>query len=240
MIIQLLAVLICSALAASQLAENDTVVDNDLLGDNIIEDEANQTEHVLRFLLLGDWGKGGSTGQYGSSITTDDDQNSSRSITLAADNKNNNNNGGGGGGGNKNNNKKVFYQIQIAKSMATFATIYHPSFVVALGDNFYNNGVSSTSDILWSYLWKDVYLPYPDLNIPWYPVFGNHDYAGGMTSVRAEIQRTYEHLDDDTWSFPSTNYTKIFYSGTEALLQIIFIDTTTLAPSINKCCNENG
>jgi acid phosphatase len=60
--------------------------------------------------------------------------------------------------------------------MANTAATLSPkaSFVVTLGDNFYNNGVSSSSDAFWSYLWKDVYItPYTDLAIPWYPVFGN-------------------------------------------------------------------
>lgn len=203
----------------------------------------------LRFLLLGDWGKGGTTGVYGSSMD-DDTLTDLPNQTLSVQEANNasflaNNNQGGNKGGNGNNkNQKVLYQMAVAKSMGSFSTnaVPAPSFVLALGDNFYSNGVSSATDSLWNYLWKDVYLTYPALNIPWYPVFGNHDYGGGATAVQAQIDRYHAHTDDDIWMFESTNYTRRFsIPGDQgASVMIVFIDTTTLAPSLNKCCNENG
>lgn len=194
--------------------------------------------NTLRFLLLGDWGKGGSTGAYGSSF---DDSTLSALRVTAGDDKGNKQGGGGAGGGKK---QKTYYQVPVAKAMAVYAnnTDPAPSFVIALGDNFYDNGVSSATDILWDYLWKDIYLGYSSLRIPWYPVFGNHDYGGGAAYVQAQLARTKEHLDDDLWQFDATNYTKIFEipgSG-GATVQIVFVDTTTLAPSVNKCCNQNG
>jgi hypothetical protein len=198
--------------------------------------EGIETERdTLRFLVLGDWGKGGSSGAYGSSINDDEFQSTNNLRSLGKDNSNSNKNGG---------NQKTYYQVPLAQAMGQYATASNPkpSFVIALGDNFYNNGVSSSTDTLWNYLWKDIYLAsYPDLYIPWYPVFGNHDYGGGSSYVKAQLQRAQEHTDDDIWQFESTNYTKTFAIGdTGATLQILFIDTTTLAPSVNKCCNENG
>eukprot|EP01039_Chlorochromonas_danica_P003408 gene3408-3734_t len=194
--------------------------------------------NTLRFLLLGDWGKGGSTGAYGSSF---DDSTLSALRVTAGDDKGNKQGGGGAGGGKK---QKTYYQVPVAKAMAVYAnnTDPAPSFVIALGDNFYDNGVSSATDVLWDYLWKDIYLGYSSLRIPWYPVFGNHDYGGGAAYVQAQLARTQEHLDDDLWQFDAANYTKIFEipgSG-GATVQIVFVDTTTLAPSVNKCCNQNG
>jgi hypothetical protein len=113
-----------------------------------------------------------------------------------------------------------------------------PSFVVALGDNFYNNGVQSTSDSLWDSLWVNMYLAnYASLRVPWYPVFGNHDYGYGLKGVLAQIQRS---AVDEYWSFESTNYTRRFEIPSGGSVQIVFIDTTTLAPSENKCCNSKG
>jgi len=42
--------------------------------------------------------------------------------------------------------------------------------------------------------------------------------------------------------FPSTNYSKVFdIPGSRgSTVAIIFIDTTTLAPSMNGCCNSKG
>lgn len=37
-------------------------------------------------------------------------------------------------------------------------SILKPEFIVALGDNFYTNGVQSSTDSLWDSLWKEVYL----------------------------------------------------------------------------------
>jgi DNA repair exonuclease SbcCD nuclease subunit len=85
---------------------------------------------------------------------------------------------------------------------------------------------------------------YESLNIPWYAVFGNHDYGYGESGVRAQIDRNYVHDEDDLWKMESTNYTKRFciddVNICQYSLQIIFIDTTTLAPSENACCNSKG
>ena len=43
-----------------------------------------------------------------------------------------------------------YNQNNVAKAMGTYASVYTPSFVLSLGDNFYNNGVQSTSDSLWA------------------------------------------------------------------------------------------
>lgn len=204
------------------------------------------TASSLRFLLLGDWGKGGSTGQYGSAVENDTlDANYDMDFVRLDKNDKNANDKANDKNNNKDNGKKqkVLYQVPVAKAMAQFANASNPkpSFVVSLGDNFYANGVSSATDVLWQYLWRDIYLPYPQLNITWFPVFGNHDYGGGASYVQAQLQRTRQ-FPNDVWQFPSTNYTKIFTIPGQggATVQIVFIDSTTLAPSINKCCNENG
>jgi tartrate-resistant acid phosphatase type 5 len=57
--------------------------------------------------------------------------------------------------------------------MGNYSDEFQPSFIIALGDNFYSNGVSSSTDSYWDYLWVNVYLDYyPSLRISWYPVFG--------------------------------------------------------------------
>jgi hypothetical protein len=189
---------------------------------------ATSSSDSLTFLLLGDWGKGGTSGSTGKAAYQTEDA----AATETTDN------------GRNTKQNKALYQMQVASSMGKYAaaTDPKPSFVVALGDNFYDNGVYSSTDSTWDYLWKDVYLGFQELNIPWYPVFGNHDYGYGATGVKAQIQRYHDHTDDDIWMFESTNYTKTFSipgpgGGTVC---IVFIDTTTLAPSENRCCNSNG
>lgn len=188
---------------------------------------------VLTFLLLGDWGKGGTTGNYGQRKLISGEELQDVDLVSASDH-----------GKEPLKQKKVLRQMQVATAMGKYAaeTDPKPSFLIALGDNFYDNGVYSSTDSLWQYLWKDVYLQYESLNIPWYPVFGNHDYGYGNTGVQAQLTRYKEHTDDDIWIFPDTNYTRRFDIPGPAggSVQIIFIDTTTLAPSVNRCCNQNG
>jgi hypothetical protein len=120
---------------------------------------------ALRFVLLGDWGK------YSASRSK-----LPRSILRG---------------------QKTYYQTNVAKSMDAYCSeaidgIAPCSFigrviaivcdgilkiiyisVVALGDNFYDYGVQSTTDSRWAYVWKDIYHGvYSSLNIKWYPVFG--------------------------------------------------------------------
>lgn len=139
---------------------------------------------------------------------------------------------------------KAYYQKDVAKSMAAFAGTADPapSFIVSVGDNFYDNGVQSVSDSMWSSLWRNIYHgAYPELKMPWYSVLGNHDYGYGSTGVQAQIDRTdAQQSDDNLWNMPATNYSRTFATGDGATVTIVFIDSTTLAPSENKCCNSKG
>jgi hypothetical protein len=114
-----------------------------------------QSTPALKFLLLGDWGKGGNSGYYSSHLSTGDE-------TNERDDDH-----------NRRATKEATYQASIAKAMSNYSNTFNPSFVVALGDNFYGNGVSSTTDPYWDYLWTQVYLDdYPSLRIPWFAVLG--------------------------------------------------------------------
>ena len=52
---------------------------------------------------------------------------------------------------------------------------------------------------------------FPNLRIPFYPVFGNHDYGYGKTGLNAQIDRYARRIDaDGLWRFQGTNYSKVF------------------------------
>jgi hypothetical protein len=73
-------------------------------------------------------------------------------------------------------------------------------FGITLGDNFYEEGVSSPAEPRWKSWWADLYGP---LNIRFYAVLGNHDWKL-PDSPAAEIL----HADPaDGWSMPSPYYT---------------------------------
>jgi hypothetical protein len=108
--------------------------------------------------------------------------------------------------------------------------------VLALGDNFYDDGVQSTSDSMWSTHWSQIYHgSHSELAMKWYAVMGNHDWGYGWTGVQAQISRTTA-TDDDLWETPSTNYTRIIELAGEGQgsLVIVSVDTTTLAPDENE------
>ena len=131
----------------------------------------------LNFLLVGDWGKGGiygdiTTGGYVLNMKPDPDDDVKSKIANP-DNPSRLLNYIDIKGGNNNQKVTYTYQVAIAKAMASWARYYTTSFVIGLGDNFYNDGVSSTTDSMWTTHWKYVYTQnYESLQVPWYTVFG--------------------------------------------------------------------
>eukprot|EP01031_Cornospumella_fuschlensis_P035781 gene35781-43399_t len=108
-----------------------------------------EQQSAVSFLLLGDWGKGGTTGSMGSSADDDNELQAPRpnstltiSSVRASDPTNSHDRR------KEDKESKVSYQVQVAKEMAQYAASASPapSSVLALGDNFYNNGVSSSTD----------------------------------------------------------------------------------------------
>ena len=85
---------------------------------------------------------------------------------------------------------------------------------VLLGDNFYPNGVTDTSDSLWDNLEL-----FGDSDI--YPVLGNHDYLG---SIDAQILN-----DKKNWNLDSYYYKKTFEN-----IDFFFIDTAILQPNYSN------
>ena len=115
------------------------------------------------------------------------------------------------------------------------------SAVFVLGDNFYDNGVKSTStDSTWMNYWTNIYLTNGSSlgSVPWYAVIGNHDYGYGEYGVQAQIDRTFIADNSTKWVMPAQNYSQSF--DIVGGVTVIFNDTTTLSPSVNKCCNEKG
>lgn len=116
-----------------------------------------------------------------------------------------------------------YNQSLTAYEMGVYAWIVDAQFVIALGDNFYGDGVTGVNDALWDTAFHDVYTA-PTLHIPWYGVLGNHDYHG---SIEAQVKRTYV---EDMWKMPSIYYVKHYEVGNNAILTIVYIDTCLLDP----------
>ena len=66
-------------------------------------------------------------------------------------------------------------QRQVAAAMKAKCAAEGCDFVVLLGDNFYPTGVTSPEDPQFQEKFEQ---PYAGLDVPFYPVLGNHDYGG--------------------------------------------------------------
>jgi len=118
-----------------------------------------------------------------------------------------------------------FNQSLTAYEMGVMAWVIDAQFIVALGDNFYADGVTDTQDSLWEEAFHDIYTA-DSLQVPWYPILGNHDYHG---NIAAQVERTYlqgEHI----WKMPSTYYTMNYNVPDGGIMSIVYIDTCILDP----------
>jgi tartrate-resistant acid phosphatase type 5 len=93
----------------------------------------------------------------------------------------------------------------VARQMHEHSFKTKPTFVCALGDNFYDKGINSEYSPRWVHNFYNIFIdPYPRFqNLPWYAILGNHDYFGGYTSVNSEIAHTKLSLN---WCMPKHNY----------------------------------
>jgi tartrate-resistant acid phosphatase type 5 len=115
-------------------------------------------------------------------------------------------------------------QQETADQMGIFAEANDVKFLVVVGDNFYDNGVTSIDDPHWARSFEAVYTA-PSLQVPWYVVLGNHDYRG---NIHAQIE--YSSLSS-RWKMPSryfSNTVKI-NDSTEALF--VYMDSSPFVQS---------
>lgn len=113
-------------------------------------------------------------------------------------------------------------QLQVAKQMERFAHEHNARFVISTGDNFYNDGVTSTEDSHWKESFESVYKG-PSLQIPWYAVLGNHDHRG---NVQAQID-----YKSPRWRMPARYFRELFRIDAGNQLELFFLDTT---PMLNR------
>eukprot|EP01036_Dinobryon_divergens_P039010 gene39010-51306_t len=114
--------------------------------------------------------------------------------------------------------------------MANYASKYPADFLIALGDNFYNSGVTSISDSLWTLFYNNVYN-YDSLQIPWYAIFGNHDYGSnkGTGSTQAQIDYGTYKLDN-RWNAGHCYMQSYTVPNSDATMDMVYIDSTLIAP----------
>ena len=112
-------------------------------------------------------------------------------------------------------------QRSVARTMQRSASLTPARFVISVGDNFYPQGVSATSDRLWIESFETVYDA-PELECPWYAILGNHDYKG---STQAQIDYSQKSR---RWKMPSPYYRLTEKITPNTSVDFFFIDTTPL------------
>ena len=113
-------------------------------------------------------------------------------------------------------------QIPIANQMIQSAAVYHPSMILTVGDNFYETGVTSTTDDHWTSSYTNIYKGLTR-NCDWFASLGNHDYAG---SPQAEIDY---HQVNPRWNMPSRYYTFVKETPDHQQIRFVAIDTSPYA-----------
>jgi acid phosphatase len=118
-------------------------------------------------------------------------------------------------------------QVEVANQMAKAAAEIGAKFVISVGDNFYEDGVDSTTDEHWKVSFEEVYAQ-PSLQVPWAVILGNHDYHGNC-----QAQLDY-HAVNSRWRMPA-RYFKEFHQvpdGTTA--EFFYLDTSPFVKSYLK------
>jgi len=109
-------------------------------------------------------------------------------------------------------------QYKVAEAMAQRAKSDHVDFLLTVGDNVYDNGVSSVDDAQWKTKFEDVYKD-PSLQIPIYPSLGNHDWKG---NPRAQVEYSQRNKN---WKMPALYYTFVRTLGDGTNVQFFAIDS---------------
>lgn len=112
-------------------------------------------------------------------------------------------------------------QREVAAALGDFAGTSQARFIITTGDNFYPDGVSGVNDPTWQGVFEDVYTA-PALNIPWYPVLGNHDYRG---NEEAQIQYS---RSSSRWDLPARFYKHSEQIDAKQRVEFYFLDTTEM------------
>jgi tartrate-resistant acid phosphatase type 5 len=120
-------------------------------------------------------------------------------------------------------------EVDVADAMGKEAALVNASFALALGDNFYENGVKNEHDSRFKHTFEDVFTSeHLKADNFWKICAGNHDHYGNVTG-----QIEYSKISS-RWHFP-----ELYYTWTEdvtdsennaiAKAQFVLIDTVTLA-----------
>ncbi|HEY1717349.1 MAG TPA: tartrate-resistant acid phosphatase type 5 family protein [Verrucomicrobiae bacterium] len=115
-------------------------------------------------------------------------------------------------------------QTEVATQMARASKDISARFVISVGDNFYNEGVTSSTDPQWQTSFENVYHD-PALQIPWQVILGNHDYYGNC-DAQIEYSKTHPR-----WNMPARYFVQTHRIDDSATADFFYLDTTPMIKS---------
>ncbi len=121
-------------------------------------------------------------------------------------------------------------QVDVATQMGIAASAIKAQFIISVGDNFYEDGVTSTDDPQWQISFEDVYHAH-SLQVPWYVALGNHDYRGNC-----DAQIAYNRLSQ-RWNMPARYFTRTRQIDATTAVDFFYLDTT---PMVRSYWHEPG
>jgi tartrate-resistant acid phosphatase type 5 len=113
----------------------------------------------------------------------------------------------------------AYKQRDVADQMGKAATANGGRFVLAVGDNFYEDGVQSVDDPHFRASFEDVYTA-ESLQTPWYAIAGNHDYHGNVDAQIAYSGKSTR------WHMPARYYTRSEALAAGGVADFFFLDTS--------------
>lgn len=112
-------------------------------------------------------------------------------------------------------------QREVAEQMGKTAEKIGAQFVVAVGDNFYEDGVASVTDDHWKKSFEDVYSA-RSLQVPWHAILGNHDYHG---NPQAQLEYA---KSSSRWRMPARYYMQSHQIDANTTADFFYLDTTPM------------
>lgn len=112
-------------------------------------------------------------------------------------------------------------QCEVAEQMGVVAQNIGARFVISVGDNFYENGVTSLADDHWQKSFENVYTA-PSLQVPWHVILGNHDYHGNCDAQLAYTGKS------PRWTMPARYYRQTQRIDSQTTADFFYLDTTPM------------
>ena len=111
------------------------------------------------------------------------------------------------------------HQRDVAVRMGESAALLDARFIISVGDNFYENGVTGVDDPAWKTSFEDIYTA-SSLQVPWHVALGNHDYRGCP-----QAQLDYSETSS-RWRLPARWYRFTEQTPDQVQLEIFVLDTS--------------